>query len=102
MSELPFSSKALALFQEFSQCQSKEDRRRILIELGSQMASEHDDSDPSASDIVHEYFEEYAQAKLAFEQASLRVGRLSVTCIADFLSNHEAEEDDDVSENRPN
>lgn len=96
------SEKLLTLFQQVQQAKSKEERRRLMVLLGEQFASEHDDSDETATDDVHGYFEEHARAKLAYEQATLRIGRLAADCIQAFLSEDAKETEPSTAEQRPN
>ena len=83
--ELPFSHETLTVFQRVQQATSREERAKLMLELGARFAEDHDVSDSSATDDVHGYFEKLAQAKLAYEQAALRVGRLANECIQQYL-----------------
>lgn len=87
--ELPFSVEVLALYHRVERATSKEERVQCMLEFAAAFASqEHDPSDTSATDSYHVYFEEYAKAKLEFEQKALRIGRLAADCIAQYLSSH--------------
>lgn len=83
---VPFSHETLALFQRVMRAKSKEERLPLLLALANQFAKEYDPSDPSATDDFHVYFEELAKAKLAYETASARVGRLATECIQQYLA----------------
>lgn len=84
--ELPFSHETLTLFQRVQRATSREERTKLMVELAARFAEEHDSSDSTATDDYHVYFEEYAKAKLALEQASLRIGRLATECIKQYVS----------------
>ncbi len=99
------SEKLLDLYRQVQKAKTKEERRRLMTLLGEQFAAEHDDSDETATDDVHGYFEALAQAKLAYEQAALRVGRLAADCVSTFLKEREvpaAEESTTAAEHQPN
>lgn len=83
---LPFSPETLATFQKLQRATSKDERLRLTLELAQRFAAEHDPSDSSATDDYHLYFEELAKAKLAYEQAATKVGRLASECIKEFLN----------------
>ncbi len=97
--ELPFSIEVLALYRRVEQATSKKERIQHMLEFAAVFANqEHDPSDASATDSYHMYFEEYAKAKLEFEQKALRIGRLAADCITQYLASHPGttEEVDDV------
>lgn len=87
------SEKLLALFNEVRQAKTKEERRRLMVLLGEQFAAEHDDADETATDDVHKYFEDYAKARLAYEQAVMRIGRLAADCVQSYLAANGAAEE---------
>jgi len=80
------SHAALVLFQRLQQATTKEERTRLTRALALQFVADHDETDSSATDDYHIYFEEFAKAKLAYEQAILRVGRLASECINQYLA----------------
>ena len=84
---LPFSHETLATFQKLQVATSKDERLRLTLELAKRFAAEYDPSDSSATDDYHLYFEELARARLAFNQAAAKVGRLASECIKEYLSN---------------
>lgn len=99
------SEKLLALFNEVRQAKTKEERRRLMVLLGEQFAAEHDDADETATDDIHKYFEDYAKARLAYEQAVMRIGRLAADCVQSYLTaNGVADEPSTATaaEQRPN
>lgn len=82
----PFSDEVLRQFRRLQQATSKEERQQALAALAAAAAASHDTSDESATDDYHRYFEQYAAAKLAFEQAAQRVGRLTADCLNQFYT----------------
>lgn len=89
--ELPFSQTTLDLFRQVQNAKTKEDRKRLIMELGEQFASEYDPSDESATDDYHNYFDEFVQAKLVYDQARMRVGRLAAHLITEIQKPGEAQ-----------
>lgn len=88
---LPFSREVLVLFQKLQRATSKEERRQLMLELSERFASEYDSADATATDDYHVYFEALAQAKLAHEQAAMKVGRLATEVIKTYLASTSSE-----------
>lgn len=82
--EYPFSAEVLGIFKRLREAKTKEERNELTVALAAQFAKEHDPSDFSATDDFHVYFEEFARAKLAFDQAAARLGRLAANCIEQY------------------
>lgn len=90
--DLPFSKRLLDMHREFSGA-TRERKLELAQELAALFASEHDATDYSATDDYHQYFEEYFQAKLRYEQESLRLARLAANLISVLLEKS-ADEDE--------
>lgn len=75
------SDEVLRLYHQATSAKSREQRTEALLELAKVFADEHDLTDITATDDWHSYIEEYIQAKLAFEQTALRLGRLAVNTL---------------------
>lgn len=87
-SEAP-SADVLTTFKRLMTATSKAERKQLTIELALKFMSEHDPSDFQTEEAYHESFDDLIQARLAYEQAALRVGRLAAHCIQLYLSSSE-------------
>lgn len=92
--EKPFSAEVLTQFRKLQEATSKEDRRRAILALAAAAERDHDVSDETATDDYHIYFAAYVKAKLEFEQAGQRLGRLMADCIIKFQSDPMPAEDE--------
>lgn len=91
--ELPFSQTVVKLYQDFVNSSSQEERVRLASQIAEAYAAEHDRTDPSASEDYHQYFEEYEEARAKLDQAGLKLARLAVHVIGEFLSHHRVDID---------
>lgn len=61
-------------------------RTMAMMALAQTFAKGHDFSDFTATDDWHSYIEEYEAAKLRFNQAGMRLGRLIANTLEAYLS----------------
>jgi len=87
--DLPFSHRLLKLYQQFSEAETKEARLALIQEISAQFVAEHDITDININDDYHEYFEEYAAAKLSFEQAQTKLARVAVHVLDEYVTSNE-------------
>jgi len=102
--KLPFSERLLELYQEF-QSANKERRVELAHEIAEAFMVDHDSTDHGATDDYHQYFEAYEEARLKFEHASLRVTRLVVHVIEQYLTSNQiqlGEEEPDIADQTTN
>jgi len=85
--DLSFSHKVLDLYQRFQKA-SKEERSQLAFELADAFAADHDSTDAAIGDDYHSYFEDYEKARLAFEQESVKIARLAVHVLHEFVQNN--------------
>lgn len=74
-------------------------RRAAMMALAEMFAGTHDPTDYTATDDWHAYIEEYEEARLRFNQAGMRLGRL-LTHILDAHFGEEPPQDTTPSPKR--
>jgi hypothetical protein len=74
----PYSDTLLRLVSQIQEAKTHDERANLMMNLASQFLNEHDFTDAELEDVYHNYFEEYQEARLRFQQAALRVGRLAL------------------------
>ncbi len=82
---LPFPDRVLNVYRQLSEAEDPNDRYMLSRELAEIFAETHDPTDPNLTDIYHQYFEEFDHAKLAYDQAALKVARLASQVIEQYL-----------------
>lgn len=92
--EIPFSSELLRLYNQFQTAPSKEARIDVLVQFATQFSAEHDITDPCANENFHSIVEDFDNARAAYIQAALRLGRFGVEFVQQVLD----EEGDDAVE----
>ena len=83
------SNRLLKLFQQFKECKDPYDRAAIANEIAEVSLNEHDFTDPNMNDSYHQYFEEFQRARDEYDRASLKVARLTVNVIEEYLNSKE-------------
>jgi hypothetical protein len=101
--KLPFSERLLELYEQF-QTSDRAGRLKLARSIAEAFMGDHDKTDHQATDDYHEYFEAYEEARLKYEQASLRVTRLVVHVIEGYLASNpvhreDSSEDDQAAAN---
>jgi len=74
----PYSSAFLRLYVKVRQAKTREERGNLMTALASQFHREHDITDEKLNDGYHDYFEEFEEARLKFQQAAIRLARLAM------------------------
>jgi hypothetical protein len=74
----PYSDAILRLVSQIKEAKTSEERANMMMVLASQFTNEHDATDAGLDEIYHEFFEEYQEARLRFQQAAIRLGRLAM------------------------
>jgi hypothetical protein len=78
---LAFSQELVDYYHEVLALKDPEELRSGIIELASMFAAEYDSTDPEYEETFHAYFDEYERARLAFEQQSMKLGRLALLVV---------------------
>lgn len=84
--DLPWSKETLALVHKIQQAKTKEERGNLMVTLANRVVAENDPTDESATDDYHAVIEEFEQARLRYQQAALRVARLTVDLVQQYAS----------------
>jgi hypothetical protein len=74
----PYSDTLLRLVAQIQEAKTLDDRANLMMSLAAQFLNEHDFTEAELEDGYHAYFEEYQEARLHFQQAAIRVGRLAL------------------------
>jgi len=74
----PYSDTLLRLVSQIQEAKTHDEKANLMMSLAAQFLSEHDFTDAELEDTYHAYFEEYQDARLRFQQAAIRVGRLAL------------------------
>ncbi len=82
---VPFSQTLLSLYQSIQDASSKEERGVLMMEFAEAFAEDHDDTDTELIEDCHDYFSEYAKAQVAFRHAAMKLSRIGLECIEQFL-----------------
>lgn len=99
-SPLPFSDEVLRLVQQIKTTRPKSERMNLMAELALIFADEHDETDEAASDIYHDFIDEYRQAQVSYQQAALRLARLAVQCVDAVLEESQTSIDEIIEKRR--
>lgn len=102
MANHPFSPPVVELYLRIKQTSDYQARRSLVIDLAAQFQRQHDDSNPEIDPELHDLVEEYEAAKLAYQHASLSLGRAAMNIMEAFEENgatFEAEAKDDPKPN---
>lgn len=94
LDDFPFSDNVLRLYRQARDASTKEERTAAMMELARLFAVEHDLTDFTATDDWHIYIEEFEKAKLAFEQAGLRLSRLVAHTLDEMMEENEVSADE--------
>jgi len=77
-SKASYSPAFLRLYAKVKQAKTPEERGNLMVALATQFNREHDVTDPVLNDGYHDYFEEFARARLKFQQTAVRLARLAM------------------------
>lgn len=97
---LPFPDRVLSIYRQLSETTDPNERYMLSRELAEIFAEDHDPTDPELTDGYHQYFEEFDQAKLEYDQAALKVARLAFQVIEQYLV-HKGLTTEDLSDPLP-
>lgn len=82
---LPFPHRLISLYRQFEEATDQEDRYMLAREIAEVFSEDHDPTDYELNDSYHEYFEEFDKAKLAYDQAALKVARVATQVVKHHL-----------------
>lgn len=82
----PYSDMVLSLVARIREANSSEERANLMMNLAAQFTSEHDPTDEMIDEELHDYVEEYQQARMRFQQSALRVGRLAMNEVQGYFA----------------
>ncbi len=99
-SPLPFSDEVLRLVQQIKSTRTKSERMGLMAELALTFAEEHDETDESATDLYHDFIDEYRQAQVSYQQAALRLARLAVQCVDVVLDENQTSIEEVIEKRR--
>ncbi len=96
-----FSPELMDLYRRLQNAR-KEERAALQHDLAKVFAAEHDLTDANLGDDYHLYFEDYAKARADFERESLRVSRLAIHVLREYLDENDVDADTQVANTRSN
>jgi len=82
----PYSNMILSLVARIREANSSEERANLMMNLAAQFTHEHDPTDEMLDEELHEYIEEYQQARMRFQQAAMLVGRLAMNEVQGYFA----------------
>lgn len=91
--DLPFSHRLLNLYRRYQDAKTKEERTAMTGELAEAFLAEHDLTDPGLGDEYHSFFEDYEKARLALEHENLKLTRLAVHVIHEYVQSNKLDLD---------
>ena len=87
--EYPFSPEVMDQYLSFTHAATAEKRTVAAMQLAESFYDNHDLTDMNASEGYHDFFEKYEQARLDYQQASLKLSRLAVRIIEEYHKQHD-------------
>ena len=84
-----FSDALIALYQKIGEASNYQERRDAMIDLATQYAREHDDTDQEVNEEFHQLVEEFEIAHKRLSRAALSLGR-AVTMALDVDENRDS------------
>lgn len=91
---LPFPPRLVSLYRQLEESTDPEERYMLSREMAEIFSADHDPTDHQLTDSYHEYFEEFDKAKLAYDQAALKVARVATQVIDQYLVSKNMSTDD--------
>ena len=82
---LPFPPRLVSLFRQLTDSTDASERYLLSREMAEVFAETHDPTDHGLTDDYHQYFEEFDKAKLAYDQAALKVARVATQVIEQYM-----------------
>ncbi len=83
--DVTFSHKLMDLYRRHQNATSREERAALVKEFAQAFVEEHDLTDAELTDDYHLYFEDYEKARKNFDIEALKVSRLAVHVIRDYI-----------------
>lgn len=83
----PFSPRLIELYRQFQDA-PKDQRLKLAREIAETFASERDCLDHSGSEDYHEFFEDFETARLAFDQQSQKLTRITLQLVEHYMEHH--------------
>lgn len=76
--DLNISPPMLNLFVKYHRCKTVRERHDVCLQIAQQFSAEYDSTEQDATEEWHAFFEAYARAEMAFEQAAIKLSRLAI------------------------
>lgn len=84
--DLNISPPMLSLFVRYHRCKTVRERHEACLQIAQQFSLEYDSTEQDATEEWHAFFEAYAKAELAFEQAAIKLSRLAIHHITEEVT----------------
>jgi hypothetical protein len=89
-----YSNAVLHLCQRIKDAKTPGERAELMLQLANRFYKEHDPTDAKLNDDYHEFFEDYEQARMNFQQAALRLARLAMSEVDEAFETSDVSLDD--------
>lgn len=99
-----FSDRVLDVFRDLEQATDPDERRQLMVELGTEFALDVSADDVIFPETVHALVDEVVKERLVYEQSAARMARLIMDAVAkeaDERDHDEAKVETD-SDRKPN
>ena len=83
------SGRMLKLYQQYKEAHDPYDKAGIANEIAEVALHEHDFTDHGLNDDYHRYFEEFQHARNKYDEASLKLARLTLSVIETYLEEND-------------